>query len=122
MEIESLLAVLRECWSRETSSVWSLENPARGQCSVTSLVIQDRFGGEILKTRVGEQWHFYNLVGGVRRDFTADRFPAPVTYDDLSASREEALADTSAQQYASLSVRFSARIGTFGSDMNRGSK
>ena len=48
-----LFHVLRASWSTETGGKWLSENPARGQCSVTALVVQDVLGGEILKTDVG---------------------------------------------------------------------
>nr|WP_268768300.1 hypothetical protein [Mastigocoleus testarum] len=34
--IEILETLLLECWSSETSSLWSPENPARGQCDPRS--------------------------------------------------------------------------------------
>ena len=43
---------LRRSWSIETSSHWTHDNPASGQCGVTALVVHDKFGGEILKTDV----------------------------------------------------------------------
>ncbi len=101
-EESRILAALRRCWSLETSTRWTPDSPARGQCSVTALVIQDLCGGEILKTRVGTDWHFYNLAGGSRLDFTAAQFETPVCYEDLHASRAEAMADTTPAQYHAL--------------------
>jgi len=47
----------------EPSSLWTAENPARGQCGVTTLVIQKNcFGGKILKTTDGAS--FYNEIDG----------------------------------------------------------
>jgi hypothetical protein len=48
---------LRRSWSIETSSGWQPGNPASGQCGVTALVVQDKLGGEILKTDVNGAWH-----------------------------------------------------------------
>ncbi len=93
---------LERAWSRSTSSLWTRDNPARGQCGVTSLAVQDRLGGAILKTRVGDAWHFYNLIDAVVIDFTASQFSSAVVYDDLPATREEAMSDTSPEQYAAL--------------------
>jgi hypothetical protein len=107
-----LYQVLRRCWSVETSSKWLPDNPARGQCSVTSLVVQDIFGGEILKTPVGPFWHFYNRVGETRWDLTVSQFDAPIPFDDIPASREEALADTSVEQYQLLSRRIQETSGS----------
>ncbi len=102
------LALLERSWSSATSSLWCLDVPSRGQCGVTSLVINDVFGGDILKTSVGSAWHFYNRVDGERLDFTAAQFPEPIPYQDVVSSREEAFADTNASQYAALSDAFRA--------------
>jgi hypothetical protein len=96
---------LTKAWSSETSSGWRLDNPACGQCSVTALVVQDLLGGELLKTRVGGAWHFYNRIDGRRWDLTVSQFATPIGYDDLPSSRQEALADTSRQRYAVLVER-----------------
>ena len=42
---------IRASWGRDTADKddgWRPENPSRGQCDVTSLVVQDIFGGELL--------------------------------------------------------------------------
>lgn len=93
---------LSKAWSLDTSSKWSLEKPALGQCSVSALVVQDVFGGELLKTRIGGSWHFYNLIDGRRFDLTAEQFETAIAYDDLPASREDGFADTSPEQYQAL--------------------
>jgi hypothetical protein len=46
-------------------------NPALDQSSLISRLIHDIFGGEILKTLNGEDWHFYNRVNGENIDFTS---------------------------------------------------
>lgn len=61
--------------------------PARGQGSVTALVVQDIFGGELAKTAVSGGDHFYNIVEGTRWDFTFSQFDIPVGYQDALASR-----------------------------------
>lgn len=45
-------------------------NTPDGQDSVISLLIYNIFGGEILKTRKKNGWHFYNRIDGKRIDFT----------------------------------------------------
>jgi len=64
----------RSAWSTATGGKWRPDNPACGQCSVTALVLQDFLGGEILKTSVEGQWHFYNRVAGQRLDLTDTQF------------------------------------------------
>ena len=97
--------LLKRCWSRESSSLWAERNPACGQCGVTALVIQDCFGGDILKTPVDGQWHFYNLIDGERYNFTTAQFQVIPNYLDLPSSREEAFAGPNLNQYTYLSRR-----------------
>ncbi|TPG53669.1 hypothetical protein EAH89_15820 [Roseomonas nepalensis] len=94
--------LIGQCWSLDTASTYSLANPASGQCSVTALVAQDHLGGELAKTRVGDAWHFYNLINGERFDFTASQFNQPISYDDTLTGRDDALTDTTPGQYEAL--------------------
>ena len=74
---------IRASWGRDTADRddgWTPENPSRGQCDVTSLVVQDIFGGELLAAGVfrdGErvESHMWNrLPGGAEVDLTRDQF------------------------------------------------
>lgn len=105
-----LYQALKTAWSLESSGSWTLENPARGQCSVTSLVVQDYFGGSILQTKTHGGTHFYNLIDGVRWDLTISQFDRPIPFEDRPASREDAMADTSEQQYQALKRRLEANV------------
>jgi hypothetical protein len=100
--ISHLQVRLREAWSSQSSSQWSVDNPARGQCNPTALVVQDVLGGELLKTRTPAGIHFYNRICGSRLDFAASQFASPPRYEDLPATREEILAGTTVGQYAAL--------------------
>ncbi|MEP7452614.1 hypothetical protein [Phyllobacterium sp. SB3] len=100
-----LYASLKTAWSKESATSWSAENPAKGQCSVTSLVTQDIFGGSILKTKTYGGTHFYNLIDGVRWDMTVSQFDRPIPFEDNPATRDEAMADTSESQYQALKRR-----------------
>ena len=96
---------LKTAWSAETAGSWTPDNPARGQCSVTALVVQDVLGGDILRTRTAGGTHFYNMIDGVRWDFTVSQFDRPIPFEDTPASRAEAMADTSQAQYDALRRR-----------------
>jgi len=97
-----LFAALRTAWSDKSSSSWTPQNPAKGQCSVTSLIVQDIFGGEILSTRTPGGTHFYNNIDGVRWDLTVSQFSAPIPFEDAPSSRDAAFGDTGPEQYAHL--------------------
>ncbi|WP_156255681.1 YunG family protein [Sandarakinorhabdus oryzae] len=99
---------LQEAWSAETASPldgWTASNPAKNHCSVTALIVQDHFGGEILTTRTVGGTHFYNLIDGVRWDLTIGQFAEPVPFEDNPSSREAAMRDTTPEKYRALSFR-----------------
>ncbi|SAL47742.1 hypothetical protein AWB69_04805 [Caballeronia udeis] len=103
-----LYRAISRVWSGDTSSptnAWSQSNPAQNHCSITSLVVHDHFGGEILSTRTSGGTHFYNLVDGKKWDLTVSQFAEPVPYDDTPSTREAALADTSQDKYTLLTSR-----------------
>lgn len=83
LTLAQLEQAIRESWSRDTADEdddWSSENPSRGQCDITSLVVHDFFGGELLGADVyneGEriEGHMWNrLPSGIEVDLTRDQF------------------------------------------------
>lgn len=81
---------------------------------MTARVLNDHFGGEILKTRAGDAWHFYDRLAGTWVDATDAQFPGRIAYLDLGSSRDEAFADTCERQYRELSRRFAAALARAG--------
>ncbi|MCL2017471.1 MAG: hypothetical protein FWG80_01695 [Alphaproteobacteria bacterium] len=76
-------------WGKDTSyqSVGDAKNP-KGQCAITSMIVQDYFDGEIRKIKVGEESHYFNLINEAIIDFTAGQFPMPLDYSNhISADR-----------------------------------
>jgi hypothetical protein len=111
-----LYRVISRVWSGDTASptgAWSPSNPAQNHCSVTALVVQDVFGGDILCTRTVGGTHFYNVVDSKKWDITVSQFREPIPYDDTASSRDAALADTSPEKYALLRARLEAETGAF---------
>jgi hypothetical protein len=80
--------VIRRSWSAASCdpvdlAQWSPQNPARGQCAVTALVVQDLVGGELLLADVynhdgsTQGVHYWNrLAGGLEIDLTREQFSA----------------------------------------------
>lgn len=104
-KIKQLIEVLYESWSIESSSKWTKENPAAGQCGVTALVMNDFLGGEILKTKLEEGWHYYNRIQGRNIDFTQSQFEELPKYEHRISNRQEAFSDTNNVQYGALKNR-----------------
>lgn len=108
---KDILNALRKLWSSQSSSKWSLDNLAKGQCGVTSLVVQDILGGEIRKTFLKEGWYFYNVINGVKMDFTEEQFSYIIDYQDIDSNRTEALHDTNDAQYSYLKSQVYKLLG-----------
>lgn len=76
---------VRMSWGKDTCDPadrpdWHVDNPARGQCGVTALVLNDLLGGDLVLGEVrvaGERTgvHYWNRFGaGVEVDLTRDQF------------------------------------------------
>jgi hypothetical protein len=95
MDLEIIHSALKNAWSKETSypkdsSEWSPANPSIGQCAVTSLIVNDLLGGEILFSKSYN--HFWNLLeDGTHVDLTRDQFADKVVINDSIAVSREAI-------------------------------
>jgi hypothetical protein len=105
-EPEQVSSALRQSWSRATARQWTEENPAAGQCNVTSLLVHELFGGELLKTRLPEGDHFYNRIDGVRFDFTEGQFDRSIFYNDEPITRDDAKRGVTPAELATLRAAF----------------
>lgn len=118
--LEQVICALRQSWSNETTfchSEWSRQNPARGQCVVSCLVLQDYFGGELRRYQVIgdgiEERHYRNeLEGGVLIDTTASQYDTSVQMTDLpillgkfASIREKRLSDDDTRERYELLAR-----------------
>jgi hypothetical protein len=93
---------LEASWSEKTSYCYnpSLAPVSYGQCAATAIVVQERYGGEILRSEItrsdGKKLrHFYNRIDGQRLDFTADQLEmrehwSMAEYLDIPSSAAEA--------------------------------
>ena len=119
--IDKIKNALRKSWSRDTCLIFEEQYPYYGQCAQTAIVIFEKFGGEILKTkgwpRDGGNWrHFYNRIDGVRYDFTAEQFSEipdykhDIEYEDIVSSVNEAETETDQNQIAALRNAFNEAI------------
>ncbi|RQH14811.1 hypothetical protein [Bradyrhizobium sp. RP6] len=103
---DDIQRTLRKAWSLSTARQWTANNPAAGQCNVTALLVQELFGGDLLKTPLPAGDHFYNRIEGRRYDFTASQFDQPIVYKDLPTSRAEAELGATRDQLAELRAAF----------------
>lgn len=56
---------LEHVWSAETSAydAWRPDQPSRGQCAVTAAIVQDIFGGDILRSRLVDVVGAHSPIG-----------------------------------------------------------
>jgi hypothetical protein len=125
--LAALEQAIREAWSLDTADEddgWTPENPSRGQCDITALVVQDVLGGDILGADVyldgarieGHMWN--RLVSGIEIDLTREQFRRGETIGEpRTGRRTSAIADPSHpryhryEAYLVLSERVRGRLG-----------
>ena len=109
-QVEAQLApALRAAWCAATSAnpAWTARNPALGQCAVTALVVQDHFGGDLMRGMVDGESHYWNRIDGVDVDLTLSQFgPHAVIHDAVSRDRDYVLSfPETADRYGRLRRR-----------------
>jgi hypothetical protein len=85
---------IRRSWAFDTAldNAWWPEQPSRGQCAVTALVIQELVGGELLRAVTSGVSHYWNrLPDGTEVDLTRDQFDVFDPGDVQVRTREYAL-------------------------------
>jgi hypothetical protein len=117
--LAELEAAIRSAWCRETSDdpeEWSTENPARGQCGVTALVVRDYLGGELLIADVlaadparAERHCWNRLSSGVELDLTREQFRSGETLGQ-PVEREPLVKTRGVDRYELLADRVRERL------------
>lgn len=111
MNIEKVKDILLECYSKDLCYPkiqygWNDDNKCFGMCAITSLIINDYFGGDICKIYVDEVSHYYNLIAGDIVDLTSSQFNCNVDYKNYKIiDREKILTDDTKQRYNLLKKR-----------------
>lgn len=86
MKLETVESALYECYSEDlcyykVKQNWSEKNRACGMCTISTLIINDYFGGEICKIHVEGVSHYFNLLEGEIVDVTARQFSEKIDYN-----------------------------------------
>ncbi|WP_065483339.1 hypothetical protein [Streptomyces sp. PTY087I2] len=113
---------LRSSWSAETCTPeyrdrWTPDNPARDQCGVTAMVLNDLLGGELVRGEVHvdgvrTDFHWWNRLGmGVEIDLTREQFgPEEVVVGGDVVVRPPGELPRLQEEYALLRDRVEARL------------
>jgi hypothetical protein len=107
--LAQLEQAIRDSWSLDTADSdndWTPENPSCGQCDITSLVVHDLLGGELLGAEVyrdGErvEAHMWNrLPSGIEIDLTREQFKrGEIVGEPVVRRRTAAIADPAHPRY-----------------------
>lgn len=116
---------VRVSWGPDTfpsdsSRTWPPDNPARGQCGVTALVVQDLLGGELIRgeVRVAGEWtdhHWWNRLGmGIEVDLTREQFtPDEIVGEGVVVPRPPQI-NRLREEYELLRARVLEKLGSPG--------
>ena len=105
MNIENVQKVLLECYSKDLcySKVpddWDESNKCFGMCAITSLIINDYFGGDICKIYVDGISHYFNLIDNKIIDLTSSQFNHEIDYKDYQViGKQKILTDDTTNEY-----------------------
>lgn len=123
LSLDDLRRAVRAGWSRETCDPddladWRPDNPARGQCGVTALLVHDLFGGDLVlgTVRVGGElrgFHWWNaLPGEVEVDLTREQFgPHEIVGEAQRISRPAEDPRRCLEEYSLFRERVLAALG-----------
>lgn len=113
LSLQTIIDALQMAWDVDTAhdpNDWTEANRARGQCVVSSLVVQDYLDGELLRYSIDEgdlhETHYVNrLDSGVVIDTTASQYTQPVNMrikpvhlEGFKSIRDKRLADESTRE------------------------
>ena len=99
MNIENVKEILLECYSKDlcyhkVQNEWNDNNKCFGMCAITSLIINDYFGGDICKIYVDGISHYFNLIEDKIIDLTSSQFNCDIDYKNYQiVDREIILTD-----------------------------
>ena len=105
MNIDNMQKVLLECYSKDlcyskVQDFWDDNNKCLSMCAITSLIINDYFGGNICKIYVAGISHYFNLVDEEIIDLTSSQFNHEIDYKDYQiVDRQEILIDDTKNRY-----------------------
>lgn len=111
MNIKNIQKVLLECYSKDlcypkVQCDWNENNRCFGMCAITSLIINDYFGGDICKIYVDGISHYFNLIENNIVDLTKNQFNREMDYKDYKImDREKILTDDTKNRYITLKAR-----------------
>lgn len=116
MTIENIKEVLLDCYSKDlcypkVQANWTTTNKSYGMCAITSLIINDYFGGDICKIYVDDISHYYNLIDNEIIDLTKSQFNHEVDYSNYEiVERNTILTNDTTARYNLLKEKLQKKL------------
>ena len=111
MDIKTIRQALLECYTKEfcvpnVSEDWTESNKCFEMSAITTLIVQDYFGGKIGKIHVNGVSHYVNILNDQVVDLTASQFDSEIDHEDYEImNRDLILTENTKQRYESLKKR-----------------
>jgi hypothetical protein len=123
--LAELESAIRASWSTESCdpvdrAEWSVDNPSRGQCGVTSLLLCSVLGGVLVEAEVfrdGQQveYHYWNrLPSGLELDLTRAQFRRGELLTPTRDLEPQAPGPRMAREYDALVTAVTERLPELG--------
>ncbi len=116
MNIENIQKLLLDCYSKDLcypkiQNNWNENNKCFGMCAITSLIINDYFGGDICKIHVDGISHYFNLIENDIIDLTRDQFNHDINYNGYQIiDREKILTNDTKNRYNTLKTKLIKKL------------
>lgn len=116
MNVENIKELLLECYSKDlcyskVKNNWNENNKCYGMCAITSLIINDYFGGDICKIHVDGISHYFNLIEGKIIDLTSSQFKCDIDYKNYQIiDREKILDEDTKHRYNILKTKLMNKL------------
>lgn len=95
---DKFIEALNASWGKDTAyrkdaDNWTKDNPAIGQCAITSLLFNELYGGTIYSGETDDGIvHYWNRRFGIKRDFTKQQFSNKLYFHNIKKwDRDELL-------------------------------
>lgn len=115
MTIENIQKLLLDCytkdlWYPKIQDNWSYANKCLGMGTITSLIINDYFGGDICKIHVDGISHYFNLIENEIIDLTSGQFNHDIDYKNYQIIDREEILTNNTKRYNILKTRLVKRL------------
>lgn len=99
MDLKTLKTAIYKAYSKDicypkVCKNWTEDNPSFDMCGITSLLVQEYFGGDIYKIHVDGISHHFNKINNQIVDLTKEQFNKELNYKDANIYTKEHSEDT----------------------------